>query len=668
MLTSIILQTIVNFLHNFICNILLVHIKQDIITFLKKNNIPEPALIEIKQYLEKYISIFEEVSTKDKRFQIFRNRGLIDHKEFYLGTKLVDEDVGNGVQLVPMSMHGIYFPLSQTLKFFLQIPGMFVKIMKYIGEIDRQKNIISNIMQSDLYIKKYAKRLHDNIVLPLIIFHDDLETRSAMGAHAGVNKFGATYVSLACLPPNMASHLDCILCHSLVYSDDKKYTKNAKVFSKLIEEANFLRNTGIFINIENTIKNIKFDEILIVGDNLGANGISGFVESFQANYYCRICKVSSEEAKTLMKEKENLLRTRSNYESDLEKKDLSKTGIKEECAFHQIEDFHITENQSVDMMHDFLEGVCTYDLHAIITEFIFIKKYFTLEILNARIRSFNYGSNTNKPPEILLNRLKGNLTLKMSAAEMLCFVRYFGLIIGDLIPELDEHWKLFKYLRQILDILLSPRIVKSHIKCLENLIEKHHQLYVQLFGFLKPKYHFLIHYPRILKQNGPCVLFWSMRFESFHRKIKAIVQATASSKNLLKTIAIKQGLMMCELFNTTAIEDDIKLSSRDDSNCEAKTYFDTFTNNAEYYNQIEIWNILYKVGSFIIVNIEESEKQFGEIIKIIKVNNDIYFHINIFQEITFDEHYHAYVVENSKKTEYLKLSELPLVCPCLLIK
>lgn len=386
-----------------------------------------------------------------------------------------------------------------NFKVFLEIPGMFSQIIKYIKESDGQKGIMCNIMQGDLYKKKYEKRLQNNdIVLSLIVFYDDLETRNAFGSHAGTNKFGASYVSLGCLPPDMASQLNCILCHSLVHTEDKKCTSNAKVLKKLIDETNFLKRTGIFINVENTTKKVQFDVILVVGDNLGTHGINGFVESFQANLYCRMCKASSEEAELLTRENEKLLRTKTNYESDLKISDSSKTWIKEDSAFHQIENFHITENQSVDMMHDFLEGVCTYDLNAIINELIFIKKYFTLELLNARIRSFNYGGNTNKPPAIEKDRLKGNATLKMSAAEMLCFVRYFGVMIGDLVPENDEHWKLFLYLRKIFDILLSPRILISHIKYLVYLIEKHHQLYIQLFGTLKPKYHFLIHYPRIL--------------------------------------------------------------------------------------------------------------------------------------------------------------------------
>ena len=114
-----IVQIIVDFLHNFICNILLLYIKQDIIILLKKKNIPEATLIEIQQYLEEYNSLFEQISTEEKRFKIFRNKGLVDHKEFYIGTKLCDAIVGNGLQLQPINMHGIYFPLCQTLKLFL---------------------------------------------------------------------------------------------------------------------------------------------------------------------------------------------------------------------------------------------------------------------------------------------------------------------------------------------------------------------------------------------------------------------------------------------------------------------------------------------------------------------------------------------------------------------
>lgn len=106
-----------------------------------------------------------------------------------------------------------------------------------------------------------------------------------------------------------------------------------------------------------------------------------------------------------------LLRTRENYASDVEEADRSSTGVKELCAFHRVNKFHITENISVDFMHDFLEGVCKYVMGAIIERLIFTDKRFTLEFLNTRIKIFlyDYIENANKPPIITLNKVKNKL-------------------------------------------------------------------------------------------------------------------------------------------------------------------------------------------------------------------------------------------------------------------
>ena len=190
-----------------------------------------------------------------------------------------------------------------------------------------------------------------------------------------------------------------------------------------------------------------------MGDNLGLNGILGFVESFKSHYICRICKATSEETWDLVAEDESKLRTKINYITGVKQADAAKTGIKEECVFHKVNGFQLTENVTVDMMHDVLEGVCMYVMTSLIYTFVFEKHYFTLEDLNTRITDFEYDSieKSNKPPAITMNRILQKVLLKMFAAEMLCLVRYFGLIIGDLIPKDDIHWELYLYLRQILD-------------------------------------------------------------------------------------------------------------------------------------------------------------------------------------------------------------------------
>lgn len=197
-------------------------------------------------------------------------------------------------------------------------------------------------------------------------------------------------------------------------------------------------------------------------------------------------------------------------------------------------------------MHDIWEGVAKYILRSIIYEFIFVKRYFDLAELNHRIQSFNYGSfESNKPPIITLNTVKNKLVLKCSASEMMCLVRYFGIIIGDSVDEKDPYWLLYKYLRAMVDIILSPRITESLVKEFENRVPKFNALCIKLFGSLKRKFHLLVHYARLFVEFGPLIFIWCMRFESKHRQLKAVANATSCSKNLLKTIAIKQMLKMC---------------------------------------------------------------------------------------------------------------------------
>lgn len=78
--------------------------------------------------------------------------------------------------------------------------------------------------------------------------------------------------------------------------------------------------------------------------------------------------------------------------------------------FHEIDDFHTTENISIDVMHDILEGVCRYILSYLIYTFIYVNNYFTLDLLNLRIQNFDFNENerSNKPPIITLKSFKKN--------------------------------------------------------------------------------------------------------------------------------------------------------------------------------------------------------------------------------------------------------------------
>lgn len=671
-----IVDIFVTFFDNFLKSILVPQIEKDIFKVLESENISEFGKREIKRCLNGYSEICNPVNSESKRVSLLKCKGLVDFEKVSIGVTLVDMFSNGKNKLAVKELTGVCIPLKHSLKCFLEIPGLFNKIVDYIQRLQTETNVISNIIQASLWKVKYASlRLSafqlGFIVLPLYIFYDDLECGNAFGSHAGVNKFGAVYVMLACLPPEIASRLSSIIFSSLFNSSDVKESTDAKVFKNLIDELNDLRKTGITINVNGVVKRVKFQLILLLGDNLGLNTVLGFVTSFRSHFYCRICQCSSKETDVLTTENESKLRTINNYKTDLQLSNFSKTGIKEECAFHRVDGYNM-DNVTVDLLHDWLEGVLMYVFNRLIRTFL-EKGYFSLSELNARLKNFNYGSdNLNKPPPIKMEKLYSKQDLKMSAAEMLILVRYFGLIIGDKIPVGDNHYELYIYLAELNDIFFSQNITKDDSIILKEKIQFLLEAYKKYYGSLKPKMHFLTHYPKLLLKNGPFVNFWGARFESSHKSVKSTVTSTSNKQNLKKTVAMKQCFIMCKVMHDLQFEESIILESQATDNLNVKLYFSDAIKNSlcTYYKKVSIEGIPYKIGTFLVLKPEpnEVENQFGKIIDIVRCEEKIYFYFEIFKEFTFDRHVHAYMVENFGKKKLIEFSDLPRLPAVMCIK
>lgn len=405
------------------------------------NNVPVEVneLLTKEQRVNSFILVIPVRSQKKNScflFKIATRKKLVNNKMLY----------------VLEECSGVQIPLEKTFKLFLETPGIFRTIMDYVHSLSIEKHVITNIMQCDVWLDKFSQKSADFILLPFYIFVDEFESGNPLSGKAGKNKFAAVYAALACLPEKIASKLDSILFSTLIPVPEKKKLdeddgSNEKIFKVLINEINELRRKGIFINDSVKKINVKFQLILILGDNLGLNGILGFVESFHTAYCCRICKPTLQN--TL--ENNKILRTKENYKLDIVRPNIAQSGIKQECVFHKVDDFHVLDNISVDFLHDFIEGIVAYVMFVLVKYFILEAKYFNLEYLNAKIKELHFGAEEdyNKPSPISSNRLKENVTLKMSAAETLTFTYFFGILIGDCIPKENEHWKLFKKTRKI---------------------------------------------------------------------------------------------------------------------------------------------------------------------------------------------------------------------------
>ena len=94
---------------------------------------------------------------------------------------------------------------------------------------------------------------------------------------------------------------------------------------------------------------------------------------------------------------------------------------------------------------------------------------------------------------------------------------------------------------------------------LRALIENFYSHFIKFSSDLvKPKLHFLLHYPRLIEIYGPLRNLWCMRFESFHRKIKIIAHNCQNFKNICLTVAKRiQSLKCYEQCNITCLTDDL---------------------------------------------------------------------------------------------------------------
>ncbi|CAI6376629.1 unnamed protein product [Macrosiphum euphorbiae] len=104
-----------------------------------------------------------------------------------------------------------------------------------------------------------------------------------LGSHSGVHKIGCIYYTIPALPPEYLSSLENIFPAFLFHSSDRGAHKfdNKTMFSALI----------------NTLIDLEEN-----GDNLGLNSMLGFVHSFSANHYCRICRLQKCDLQTMLKD------------------------------------------------------------------------------------------------------------------------------------------------------------------------------------------------------------------------------------------------------------------------------------------------------------------------------------------------------------------------------
>lgn len=225
------------------------------------------------------------------------------------------------------------------------------------------------------------------------------------------------------LPAHINSSLMNIHLIPLFHSEDGKKYGMDKILGPLVDDVKILEQDGMKVSFS---EEPIFGTIAqFTGNNLGLNGIVGYVESFSAKHYCRLCltdkvlaqEVFSEDDPRVILRNRNLNEEHYKYLAD-NPNENSCYGIKRNSVLNTLTYFNVSENFVLDIMHDTLKGVAQYEVKLLF-------EYMSCNLISGdsipqRLYAFNYGyldknntgqlrSTFNQLETAEQNRFKGRL-------------------------------------------------------------------------------------------------------------------------------------------------------------------------------------------------------------------------------------------------------------------
>lgn len=591
----------------------------------------------IEEKIEKLKSIkdlgqvFSRIDSKHKLDKyLIANGFLIPPKEIVLDSDIFFRQV-QGVQhpiYQPIKMQ--YVPISDSIRQLLQKPGFF--------EILEQNTSYNGEWFSSFRSGKFFRDIKfpkDTIFIN--IYFDEAEVANPLGSKSGKHKLANFYYTVQDIPQHYNTSTDNIILLCSLKSADLKLSSANAVVGVIVKELIQLWENGIDFEHNGIIRNVKVALSQISGDNLGLHSILGFSEGFCANFPCRRCKMHKKDCQTITTENMSILRNMANYEQDVRISNLALTGINFESVLNKLPYHHVTNMLVFDVMHDLLEGVIP-DFLVLFFNYCITSKFFNFDKLNYRLDSFDYGRHflKSKPSQVKQTVLKGETKSGQNSSQNLCLIITLPLILGDLVPEVDEKWTMMLILREITDILLFPQISKGGLIYLDSLISEFCYKYqVEFSKKLKPKHHHLIHYSKAIEQIGSLKQYWSMTYEARHKFFKTTAHVVCNFKNIPKTLAYRHQLSHCFSLMSKDVFSPSNFVVANYEHIKSCDHFrhdllqQHFGNSADSFvktaNLVICNNSDYRVGCYVLLDYCRLTSSFGQIVDIILESDDCYF-------------------------------------------
>ena len=627
------------------------HCLENLTNSLRGLNIPEEKIREVLNDM-KAADIFMNCNSGPLRSEYCRNTYF---KERFNHVQPQSHVLGRNMQNKNCSFQ--YVPILETLKSLLDDDSVWKEY----------KSTELPVNQGTESCQQYYRDITDGIAfknnilfkekpnsLRIILYQDVFEMCNPLGSSRKKHKILGVYMTIANFRPHLRSVVDNTLLVLLCKELDLKYFGQSAVFKKLVEDLKELENNGIHIRNET----LKGTVCFIAGDNLGSHGIGGFTENFSTvEYFCRYCTITSTDFHNdplCIGAKRNS----ENYNeaiSILSQKDNSVSnvnGIKFDSLFNSLKYFHVANAGLPPCLgHDIFEGVGTYDVALILKHLINSKRWFTYEELNQRLMTFQYhGTDTrSKPCQVNVNGEK----LGGQAIQNWSLLRLLPVIIHDRIKNPgDPFWQQFLLLHDIVELICSPEIDTSGVAYLAVLIDEYLEQRKTNFPDekLKPKHHYMKHYPRLISEFGPLIRVWTLRFESKHSYFKQCVKNSQNFINVCQTLSEKHQLLLTYKQAVSFFQETVEcknciplITSTYSQAIQSALKISQISDNSEVSTEVKVKGTLYKKGSYVIIGKSEYGLLFGEIQFIIVTPAKVYLLIQE-HEFMLSESLHVYII------------------------
>jgi len=635
-------------------------------------------------------SSFCHLTTEHKRLKYYSdNFQMIDLVPVLLGFQLKTIK-GEGKRVRDF---GYVIPFKELLTALYNLP----EFLFWIEHSHEQRNGVMMDFCDGNFMQNHALFSHNKKALQIVLYNDDLEIVNPLGTHVKKHKITVFYVTFGNIPPEYRSKLQAIFPIAFVKTKlTKKHGLN-KLLQDFIQTVNIMSSGGFTINVNGTDHNVEGALVIAPADTPASNLIGGFKEGVGFSYKkCRTCKITAREMKTKFSDDKFSYRTMTEYreccnilESEMSK-DAKKYwstifGINTRSCLFELTNFDIIEGLVHDPMHILLEGALKYEL-ALFLGHCINRKYFRLHWFNSQMQSFpfSYLEESSKPEPIDRKQCLVEINIKQTAAAMLTLVGVLPFILGPKIPKTDKKWQTLLRLIQITFMVTSPCITVETPEDLRRLIESHHKDFQMEYpkASIKPKLHFMCHFPLQMHKFGPGRILWCMRFEAKHAFFKN--KKWKCFKNLPLSMAKFHQKWLCgQMRNALGQVSDSFLYSGDEikegddviinqmtaskKNC-IQTKFPQLE-SIFVTKRVDIHGSSFREGSIITLSYDDSHlPSFGYVTSVL-VDKQVKYFLYLDLIIRgFDEHLLAYEVDFGIDLKIVNYHELFLKMPLCLHK